>query len=58
MVVNFIKENDKGRLVVVKSLNLDAPPMVGTCVRIKHRLHTIIAVILEANTVEYNVLIK
>lgn len=58
MMINFIKENDKGRSVVVKSLNLKTPPMVGTYVRIKHRLHTVIAVILEADTAEYSVLIK
>lgn len=58
MIVNFIKENNKGRQVVVKSLNLGTPPTAGSYVRIKHRIHTVIAVILETDTVEYNVLIK
>lgn len=53
MVVDFIVKTEKGKMEVIKSLNLDVIPDKRTLVRIGHTNYVIRTIVFDANNVKY-----
>lgn len=58
MVVDFIAKNEKGKMQVVKTLNLDVIPDKNTFVRVGHVNYVIRTIVFDVNNVKYLVYIN
>lgn len=58
MVVDFVSKNEKGKIEVIKSLNLDVIPDKRTLIRIGHSNYVIRTIVFDVSNVKYLVYIN